>query len=178
MTSARGPLQNTPEAFEAQLREGHYNELRVALFYMLRGFCARIGFENGRYDITLLRDDGSRRKVEVKWDKRAGQTGNLYFEVENTRQRAPSGIMATSADIWCHVVGEGQQALLSRVDRLREVLETGRFRSVNTLGADSNSRGLLVARSRLEGVDGLHWVRLPTVEDYFGELFRRSGWRG
>ncbi len=140
---------------------------------MLRGCFARIRFENGRYDINLLTDQGKRRRVEVKWDKRAGETGNLYFEVENTRQRKHSGIMATEADLWCHVVGEGGEALLARVDRLRPFLEQGAFRSVHTGGADSNSRGLLVARSRLRD-DSFRWIRLPTVEEYFGELFRQA----
>lgn len=164
-------LQNTPEAFANQLKEGHYNELRVALFYMLAGFHVRIGFCAGRYDIELTQPGKPIRHLEVKWDKRALDTGNLYFEVENTRQRQPSGIMSTTADLWCHVVGEGDTALLCRVSELRIFLEQPGFRSVHTQGSDSNSRGLLVPRERL---GQFRWVRLPTVETYFGEIFRRG----
>ena len=164
-------LQNTPEAFAAQLRDGHYNELRVALHFMLRGCHARIGFTDGRYDIDLVTPKGRRLHVEVKWDKRAAETGRLYFEVENTRQRRPSGVMGTSADWWCHVVGEGPQALLAPVADLRAFLEAGGFRSVRTGGADSNSRGLLVPQGDL---GGFRWIRLPTVEEYFGEIFARA----
>ncbi len=166
-------FQNTPEAFQAQLREGHYNELRVALFYMLAGVHVRIGFKEGRYDLELRRRDGAIRHLEVKWDKRAAETGNLYFEVENTRQQKPSGVMATTADLWCHVVGEEGEALLTQTAPLRQFLLEGRFRSVTTRGIDSNSRGFLVPREQLS-VEGLKWVRLPTVEEYFGEVFRRS----
>ena len=167
-------LQNTPEAFQAQLAEGHYNELRVALYYMLAGCHVRIGFDGARYDITLISPRGGRRRVEVKWDKRAADTGRLYFEVENTRQRAPSGVMATTADIWCHVLGEGEKALLIDVPSLREFLEAGKFTSVNTQGADSNSRGLLVPLAGLAKGGPFKRVKLPTVPDYFGQLYERA----
>ncbi len=173
MSTSSRPLQNTPQAFAAQLRDGHYNELRVALHLMLRGCLVRIGFSDGRYDIEARTPRGRTWHVEVKWDKRAAESGRLYFEVENTRQGKPSGIMATSADLWCHVLGEGDQALMAQVPRLREFLERGGFRSVRTGGADSNSRGLLVPRENLD-VPGFGWVRLPTVQDYFGEVFRRG----
>lgn len=172
MASSR-PLQNTPQAFASQLREGHFNELRVALHLMLQGCLVRISFSDGRYDIEARTPRGRVWHVEVKWDKRAAESGRLYFEVENTRQRKPSGIMATSADLWCHVLGGGEQALLARVPRLREFLVRGGFRSVHTGGADSNSRGLLVPRERLD-VPGFRWIRLATVQDYFGEIFRRG----
>lgn len=167
-------MQNTPEAFASQLREGHYNELRVALFYQLRGFHTRIGFVDGRYDISLLRPGAEPRRVEVKWDKRAAGTGNLYFEVENTRRRCPSGIMATTADVWCHVLGAGGRALLAPVESLRAFLRATTFRSVHTGGADSNSRGLLVPVETTASIERSRWVTLPTVEEYFGEIFRRA----
>jgi hypothetical protein len=166
------PLQNTPGVFAAQLREGHFNELRVALHLMLKGCLVRVGFTDGRYDIEAQAPDGSRHHVEVKWDKGYAKTGNLYFEVENTRQRRPSGVMGTTAQLWCHVLGEGAEALLLPVPALRTFLEQGEFRSVNTRGADSNSRGLLVPRARLEAARLGRWIALPSVEDFFGELFR------
>ncbi|MGI5862043.1 MAG: hypothetical protein ACOX6T_08285 [Myxococcales bacterium] len=169
------PLQNTPECFAAQLREGHYNELRVALYFMLRGNLVRIGFCDGRYDLQVQPPGKPELHVEVKWDKRAGETGNLYFEVENTRQRCPSGVMSTTADWWCHVLGDGDEALLVEVKALRAFLASGGFRSVHTQGADSNSRGLLVPRARLSALSGALWVRLPTVESFFGEVFRSGG---
>ncbi|MBI3925692.1 MAG: hypothetical protein HY319_09140 [Armatimonadetes bacterium] len=167
-------LQNTPEAFAAQLRDGHYNELRVALFYMLAGFHVRIGFQDGRFDIDLRHPRRPPRKVEVKWDKRASDSGNLYFEVENTRRRCPSGIMATGADVWAHVLGEGQEAFLVTVPALRKFLQDGRFRSVQTSGTDSNSRGVLVPLAAIPGEGPFRRVRLPTVEEYFGEIYRRG----
>ena len=172
------PLQNTREAFAAQLREGHYNELRVALWFMLRGCLARVSFHRGHYDIEVQPPEGARFHVEVKWDKRAGETGNLYFEVENTRQGQPSGIRATTADYWCHVLGDGGEALVAPVPALRAFLEQGAFRRVDTRGADSNSRGLLVPRSALEALQPIRWARLPTVEEFMGEVFRAGAGGG
>lgn len=167
--------QNTPAAFAAQLREGQYNELRVALYFMLQKCLTRIGFADGRYDIEVQPPVKERFHVEVKWDKRAAETGNLYFEVENTRQGCPSGINATTATWWCHVIGHGGEALLAEVGALRHFLADGEFRSIHTSGADSNSRGLLVPRARLDALPRSLWIRLPTVEAYFGEVFRVDG---
>jgi len=164
--------RNTPEQFAQQLREGHYNELRVALYFMLEGMHVRIGYSGQSYDIHVIPPEGAAFSVEVKWDKRAAETGNCYFEIENTRRGEPSGIAATRADVWCHVIGDGDEAMLVSVGRMRKLLKARRFREVRTQGEDSNSRGLLVPRDWLAQQSGVRWVRLPTVEGFFGELFR------
>ena len=165
---------NTPEQFASQLREGHYNELRVALYFMLRGAHVRIGYSGQRYDLHVLPPGKAGFSVEVKWDKRAAETGNLYFEIENTRQHQPSGIAGTNADYWCHVIGAGDEALLASVGRMRALLKSRRFREVHTRAADSNSRGLLVSEKWLAAQKGVARIKLPTVEDFFGQLFQRA----
>ncbi len=170
-----GVRYNTPEAFARQLREGHYNELRVALYFMLEGAWVRIGYVDQRYDLSVRFPGRRAFSVEVKWDKRADETGNLYFEVENTRQGRPSGIMATTADYWCHVIGEaGAEALLVPVARLRSFLQEGNFRCRPTRGEDSNSRGMIVPREALAQLSGGKWIILPTVEEFFGQVFRKG----
>ena len=165
---------NTPEQFANQLREGHYNELRVALYFMLRGDHVRIGYSGQSYDLHVIPPDKPGFSVEVKWDKAAARTGNLYFEIENTRQRRPAGIAATTADVWCHVIGAGDEALLISVARMRALLKLRRFKQVHTTGEDSNSRGLLAPRKWIEKQKGIAWIKLPTVESFFGVLFRRA----
>ncbi len=167
-------LRNTPEEFARSLREGHFNELRVALYFMLEGAFVRIGYEDHRYDLKVLLPGRPPFSVEVKWDKRAGETGNLYFELENTRQGKPSGVAATQADVWCHVLGQGDEALLVPVDALRSFLEKGHFERRRTRGRDSNSRGMIVPRKALSKLPQASWIRLPSVEDFFGEVFRRA----
>lgn len=141
---------------------------------MLAGWHSRIRFIQGRYDITLVREGQPPRSVEVKWDKRASESGNLYFEVENTRQRKASGVMSTTADLWCHVLGQGETGLIISVEALRSFLLSRTWRSVNTRGVDSNSRGLLVPWGEVAACKDFRRVRLPTVEEYFGEIFRRG----
>jgi len=48
--------------------------------------------------------DGS---AEVKADMRAIQTGNLYIECQCLRRGrwVPSGIVTTTSEIWCHLIG-------------------------------------------------------------------------
>ncbi len=165
--------RNTPEQFARQLREGHYNELRVALYFMLKGMHVRIGYSGQSYDIHVLPSDRPGFSVEVKWDKRAAATGNLYFEIENTRQHRPSGVASTQADYWCHVIGDGDEAMLASVALMRKLLKARPFREVRTRGEDSNSRGLLIPRDWLSQQKGIAWIELPTVADFFGELFRK-----
>ena len=160
-------LHNTPEQFAAQLKEGHYNELRVALYFMLKGAHVRIGYSGQRYDLSVLSAQNEHFSVEVKWDKRAAATGNLYFEVENTRRRQASGIAGTTADLWCHVLAEGDEALLARTSTLRSFLTNGKFRSIQTNAKDSNSRGFLVSRGALTMQSEIRWIELPTVESFF-----------
>jgi hypothetical protein len=166
--------QNTPEQFTAQLREGQYNELRVALYFMLQGYHVKIGFKNQSYDISVLFPDTSAQSVEVKWDKTSAKTGNLFFEIENTRQQRPSGIEQTGADLWCHVIGDGRSAIIAPVTLIRNILNGGNYRVVSTRGADSNSRGKLVPISDMQNRQGIDLIELPTVEDFFGMLFRKA----
>lgn len=170
--------QNTPEAFRQQLRSGHYNELRVALYFMLRGHAARLGFDGQSFDITVVPgpEFGQREpfRVEVKWDKHAGQSGNAYFETDNPRSGKLTGIRSSSADWWAHVLGDGQEALLMPLDRLRSWLDERRYKSVATRGSDSNSRGLIVPLVDLEGERKFLRVKLPTPEQFFDALLRQA----
>jgi hypothetical protein len=174
-----GPLkQNTPEAFRQQLRSGHYNELRVALYFMLRGHAARLGFDGQSFDITVVPgpDFGQREpfRVEVKWDKHAAQTGNAYFETDNPRSGKPTGIRSSTADWWAHVLGEGQEALLMPLEALRNWLDSRRYRTVATRGSDSNSRGLIVPLADLAQERKFLRVQLPSPEQFFDVLLRQA----
>ena len=173
-----GPRQNTPEAFRKQLLSGHYNELRVALYFMLRGHAVRLGFDGQSFDLTVVPgpEFGSRApfRVEVKWDRHSQQSGNCYFEFRNTRSGQPSGVASSQADWWCHVLGEGERALLMPLKVLRGWLESGGFRELSTRGVDSNSRGWIVPLSRLRGESRFLEVDLPTPESYFDDLLKAA----
>lgn len=167
--------QNTPGAFRQQLRSGHYNELRVALYFMLRGHATRLGFDGQAFDITVVPLGANPPfRVEVKWDKHAAQTGNIYLETENPRAGKATGITASQADWWCHVVGDGTHAYLMPVPYLREWLAGREFKSVRTQGSDSNSRGFLIPLTALAQERKFLRVKLPTPEEFFDDLLSRS----
>ena len=42
--------------------------------------------------------------VEVKYDEMEAKTGNIAIEIYNPRSGKPSGLTATKADLWCHVL--------------------------------------------------------------------------
>ncbi len=168
-------LQNTREAFESQLRSGHYNELRVALYFMLRGHAVHIGFSGQSFDLLVVPVDGRPSfKVEVKWDKAAARSGNIFLELHNPRSNRPSGLTASQADWWCHVVGEGQWAYLMPIVFLRQWLEGQELRSTRTQGKDSNSRGVLVPLASLAQERRFLRVDLPTPEAFFDRLLEQA----
>lgn len=47
---------------------------------------------------------GTPFRAEVKFDKMAARTGNIAVEHHNTRSDTPSGIAATTADLWVFVL--------------------------------------------------------------------------
>lgn len=171
-----GPRQNSPEAFRKQLLSGHYNELRVALYFMLRGHAVRLGFDGQSFDLTVVPgpEYGSRSpfRVEVKWDRHSQRSGNCFFEFRNTRSNRASGVASSTADWWCQVLGEGERALLMPLPRLRSWLGSGGFRELSTRGVDSNSRGWIVPLARLRTESGFLEVELPTPESYFDDLLK------
>lgn len=152
---------------------------------MHRGHYVRLGFDGQRYDISYYPGDyyaGDATsppprpyKVEVKWDQRAGQTGRCYFETRNTRQNKESGLTSTTADLWCHVLGEqGRKALIVPVQWLRQWIaagqQSGQLKTVRTGGADSNSEGVLVPLRLLLAENVPTKVVLPTPAEFFGKL--------
>lgn len=142
---------------------------------MLRDFHVNIGFRRGRYDLDVIDSTAEKRfSVEVKWDQRSADTNNLYFECRNTRQNKSSGLYGTDAQYWCHVLGSGESALFCGAPLLRREVLARKTRTVRTGGRDSNSEGHLVPLSALLDPPLGRWIELPTVEQFFGEIYRAS----
>jgi len=59
--------------------------------------------------------------VEVKNDVGFVDTGNLCFEVEYKGK--PSGITATDAKWWAHVLFDGEMVIFLTTERLRKMME-------------------------------------------------------
>ena len=79
--------------------------------------------------------------VEVKYDEMQAKTGNIAIEFYNSKLDRPSGLSATKADLWCHVLKDS--TWITSVDKLKKLCEeTTPFKSFNYAG-DENASILL-----------------------------------
>tara|TARA_Y100001938_G_scaffold142131_1_gene212898 strand:+ start:1145 stop:1642 length:498 start_codon:yes stop_codon:yes gene_type:complete len=75
--------------------------------------------------------------VEVKYDEMQHLTGNLAIEFYNCKSNKPSGLSATKADLWCHVLKES--TWMTSVKKLKDFCENKKpFRTI-TGGGDGNA---------------------------------------
>ena len=79
--------------------------------------------------------------VEVKYDEMQAKTGNIAIEIYNPRSAKPSGLTATKATLWCHVLQDS--VWITSVEKLKKFCEdTPPFKSFNSVG-DGNASILL-----------------------------------
>lgn len=79
--------------------------------------------------------------AEVKYDLMSRKTGNLAIEYHNSKKDTPSGINATTADFWFHIVftkaGE-QKVLYAFIPYLREwIVENKPLKNIKGGGDDN-----------------------------------------
>lgn len=86
-------------------------------------------------------------KVEVKSDRLALKTGNIFIEVYSREKK--SGISITDADYWIYRFEESDIAIIIPTKKLKELVKqyfTGCF----TLGGDNNtSKGVLISINKI-----------------------------
>lgn len=81
------------------------------------------------------------QKIEVKLDKMAKRTGNIYVEYESRGK--PSGVARSEAEHYCFVVGNLK--LFIPTDRLKELIEPLKGTKFDKRGGDNNtSKGVLL----------------------------------
>ena len=87
--------------------------------------------------------DGREIKFEVKWDRRAGETGNVAIEFESRGR--PSGLSVSAADYYIYKIGE-QGFYLFETAALKQKLSDRRNVERIVSGGDpgSNTRMYLV----------------------------------
>jgi hypothetical protein len=118
--------------------------LKQALAQQLHGFLDPCDLGSA-YDCTILVP----QRFELKYDKKAATTGNLYFETHNTYQDRPSGLCVTAADFWAHYLPHLQSIAVFRPAQmlafLQQQLATPRpgFRQTRPGGGDNNSQGIV-----------------------------------
>jgi hypothetical protein len=96
--------------------------------------------------------------VEVKFDEMEDSTGNIAIETRNNKSDSDSGLTATKADLWCHVLVDS--VWITSVRRLKDfILENKPVRIVKRAG-DGNAEillfktdGILHIFNRIDGFD-------------------------
>ena len=94
-------------------------------------------------DIRSALEHGS---IEVKRDRLAMKTGNLYVEYECLRmgQFRPSGIRTTKADAWVFVLVEDSFGLILKTDYLRGLCDSPGVKTREETDGSHPTRGYLL----------------------------------
>lgn len=88
----------------------------------------------------LFRDG---KKIEVKTDRMAHITGNIYVEVYSRGK--PSGISTTKANYWVFKIEEKDYAIIVNVEKLRDICRVMVQINGFTYGGDNDtSKGILI----------------------------------
>jgi hypothetical protein len=86
----------------------------------------------------------SGKKVEVKTDRLAHKTGNVFIEYESRGK--PSGISTSDAHYWIYIIDESKSAIILDVnilkDKLRAFHKEGRY--LMNGGDNDTSKGFLI----------------------------------
>lgn len=89
----------------------------------------------------------SERPIEVKLDKLAHKTGNVFVEYRSRGK--PSGISTTEAEYWAFII-DGRGAIVLSTERLKEITKrTIKERGYIKGGDNKTSHGALVKVSEL-----------------------------
>ena len=122
------------ENFKNSLELGHNSEHAVCKkiqkkypkAYVVEGYCKE-------YDIYVPE---TKKKIEVKQDKKSNFTGNIVVEIEFDGK--PSALQTTEADYW--VFDDGETYMWVITDRLRQVVK--QFTPVKFIGNGDNKQKL------------------------------------
>jgi hypothetical protein len=87
--------------------------------------------------------------VEVKYDMMAARTGNLAVEYFNVKQGKPSGIDATTADLWAYVLNDPKSCWLARTRDFREYVGANKPLRDVPCGGDDNAAIKLYRKDEL-----------------------------
>ena len=87
--------------------------------------------------------------IESKYDVYEAKSGNIAIEFFNPRSDKPTGIDATKADLWVHVLTNPTQAWVTKTGTLRRYIREIKPLRVIGCGGDSNASILLYERKKI-----------------------------
>lgn len=121
---------------------GAFGERKIVEILDLAGISSKLNTSKKineliQYDIECWLPCGHIFTIESKFDKMQKRTGNLAIEHFNTKKVKPSGISATTADLWAVVLADG--VYLTSVDWLRKYCEENKPKKEIHCGGDDNA---------------------------------------
>lgn len=128
--------------FLNSLKQGNNGEQLVVDLFNLNGYtCVKNEGKKVEYDYTVTKLGSY--KLEVKSDYMATQTGNIAIEYFNSKLNKPSGITATLADFWVHVLFNPSQIYIIRPAKLKQFIDEVAPLKTVIAGGDKNSSMVL-----------------------------------
>ena len=102
----------------------------------------RYDLEVGQVAEQTLADILQGKKIEVKRDLKAHETGNIFVEYESRGK--PSGLATSEADYYCYFLSDDHFVII-KTERFKEICRNYYKTNKHTLGGDSNtSKGVLL----------------------------------
>jgi hypothetical protein len=87
--------------------------------------------------------------VEVKYDVMSTRTGNIAVEYWNSKQNKPSGITASTSNLWCYVIGSEKEIWLTPTSKLRLFVQNEKpVKSIEN-GGNKNSNMLIYEKNHI-----------------------------
>jgi hypothetical protein len=146
------PKLQARNTWQERKQLGDEAERRIAEHFIRQGFTVSQTIGLADHDLTVS------KRLEVKSDAAAVRTGNAAIEVSFDGE--PSGIFATSAQLWAIVVGA--EAYILEASVLRQAVERGGYRETSA-GDGLRSRCVLVPLQELRRLPGVDVIRLKTA---------------
>lgn len=135
--------------FTKSLRQGTFGETFVTEFLNSLSFSVERNSDLtnlSKYDIICKAGKIS-FTGEIKYDLMSSKTNNVAIEIHNPKSDKPSGLYATEADIWFHLIPDGSNTTcwINSVINLKKYIDENKPKKIIELGGDNNSKLLLYA---------------------------------
>lgn len=130
------------------------NRGQALLIALLHGCNIEVVSENKSkaYDLTV-KYENKVRTIEVKYDVYASRSGNIAIEYYNPKSCVDSGIMATEADFWVHIITNPVTLWITSVISLKEFVSKTTPHKNITCGGDDNAALYLYKKSDILGTE-------------------------
>jgi Holliday junction resolvase len=125
---------------QEDFKTGDKAEIKVIKLLKSNGFqaCKNKNKATRQFFDIVASHGNSTFTLEVKYDVYSERSGNIAIEFNNSRKVKPSGINATTADLWVQVTPK-QGSWFTSVAKLKEYISTHKpFRTIIS-GGDGNA---------------------------------------